>query len=149
VSAQVSPIYLGGGIKAGMNFHDLNVPIYRNDTFCGVFLSGTSILPTGFLTFETPLGNPASSFWITPRIHFGGLGALITAPDVNPDSTRNLPFDSSLVPATIVHRYNATILAVGADFFVKYPLTSRLFLFGGPSLSYLLKRDATVSTVLT
>ena len=147
-TAQVPPKYLGGGITAGMNFHDLYVPIYRNDTMCGVFLSGNSILPTGFLTFEMPLGEPASSLWIAPRIHFGGLGALISAPDANPSNASD-PITHVEVPSTIVHRLDATILDLGADLFVKYPFTPRLFLFGGPSLIYLLKRDVTETTVLT
>src|ERR1035437_4826098 len=78
--AQVPPKYVGGGSTAGMNFHDLNVPVYRGDTLCGVFQSGTSILPSGFLTFEMPLGAPTSSLWISPRIHLAGLGALISTP---------------------------------------------------------------------
>src|SRR2546425_612820 len=78
--AQQSPIYIGGGLAAGFNFHDLNLPIFRGDTQCGVFESGNSILPSGFLLFETPLGDPARSLWIAPRLHFTGLSALITTP---------------------------------------------------------------------
>src|SRR5207248_8059924 len=36
----------------------------------------------------------------------------------------------------------------GADLFVKYPLSSRLFLFGGPSVSYILKRDTSQTEVI-
>src|SRR5947209_9721102 len=76
-AAQQPPMYLGGGLTIGFNLHDLNVPVYRGgDTLCGIFQSGNSILPTGFLTFETPLGDPAHSFWIAPRLHLAGLGAL-------------------------------------------------------------------------
>ena len=71
--AQVPPVYIGGGIDIGMNFHQLNVPVYLGDTICGVFQSGTSILPSGFLLYEQPLGAPASSLWISPRIHLSGL----------------------------------------------------------------------------
>ncbi len=131
-----------------MNFHDLNVPVYRGDTLCGVFQSGTSILPSGFLTFEMPLGEPTSSLWIAPRIHFAGLGALISTPAIDPANTRS-PVDSSLVPVTRTHKLDASLLALGADLFVKYPLTSRLFLFGGPSLSYLLTRDANQTEAIT
>src|SRR5207253_1424649 len=126
-------------ITAGMNFHDLNVPIYRNDTFCGVFQSATSFLPSAFLTFEKPLGDPAASLWIAPRLHLAGLGGLITAPAVDAARTRNA--DGSLSPVTRSYQLDASILSAGADLFVRYPLTSRLFLFGGPSISYLVKRD--------
>ena len=56
---KVTPIYIGGGLNIGMHIHTLDVPIYRNDTFCGVFTSGKSTLPSGYLTFEMPLGDPA------------------------------------------------------------------------------------------
>ncbi|GEM_PF-342764 len=146
-SAQTRPIYIGGGITGGFNFHDLNAPIIRNDTLCGVFQSGTSILPSGFLTFEMPLGDPASSFWIAPRIDLSGLGALISAPAA--DQARARAPDSSLVPVARAYHLDANILSLGADLFVKYPLFSRFFLFGGPSISYLLRRDATLTEVIT
>ena len=146
--AQVPPIYIGGGIDVGMNFHKLNLPVYLGDTICGVFQSGTSILPGGFLLYERPLGEPASSLWIAPRVHLSGLGALITTPATEQARARN-PVDSSLVNTTRVHQLSATFLSLGADLFVKYPLSSRFFLMGGPSISYLLRRDVNQTEAIT
>src|ERR1043165_842687 len=78
--AQVRPVYVGGGVQGAFNVHQLSLPVYRGDTLCGMFESGNSILPNGFLTYEQPLGEPAESFWIAPRLHMNSLGALITTP---------------------------------------------------------------------
>src|ERR1019366_642807 len=80
VRAQQRPIYVGGGLAVGLNLHSLNLPVYRGDTLCGVFTSGTSIAPSGNLLFETPLGDPEHSLWVTPRLHLSSLGGLITTP---------------------------------------------------------------------
>jgi outer membrane protein OmpA-like peptidoglycan-associated protein len=132
-----------------MNFHQLNVPIYI-DTLCGVFNSGNSILPSGFLLYERPLGAPASSLWIAPRLHLSGLGALIATPANEQAQARDISQpDSPLVNTNRVFHLSSSILSLGADLFVKYPLTSRLFLMGGPSLSYLIRRDANVTEIIT
>src|ERR1017187_4646587 len=131
--AQTAPIYLGGGISAGMNFHSLNLPVYRGDTLCGVFQSGTSVLPNGWILFEKPLGDPAHSFWIAPRLHFNDLGLNTTIPSTDQAQTRN-PVDSQLVNVSTINRLNTNILALGADLFFKYPIATRLFFFGGPSV---------------
>jgi outer membrane protein OmpA-like peptidoglycan-associated protein len=148
VRAQQRPIYVGGGLAVGLNLHSLNLPVYRGDTLCGVFTSGSSILPNGSLLFETPLGDPAHSLWVTPRLHLSGLSALITTPATDQAQARN-PTDSSLVTVSQEYKLNSTLLSLGADLFVKYPLTPSLFLMGGPSLSYLLRRDATLNEVIT
>ncbi|MDP4199977.1 MAG: OmpA family protein [Bacteroidota bacterium] len=150
VRAQVPPIYIGGGLTGAFNLHELNLPVYRNDTICGIFQSGTSILPSGFLTYERPLGAPSISFWIAPRLHFSSLGALITTPATDNANMRDVSkVDSPLVATSRVHHLDASILALGLDFFFKYPLTARLFLIGGPSASYLLRRDATRTEIIT
>jgi outer membrane protein OmpA-like peptidoglycan-associated protein len=146
--AQPRPIYVGGGIAAGLNLHSLNLPVYRGDILCGVFTSGTSILLNGNLLFETPLGDPAHSFWLTPRLHLASLGAHITTPGVDQARGRD-PVDSLLIPVTQEDHLDATLLSLGADLFVKYPLSTQFFLMGGPSISYLLRRDANVSEVIT
>src|SRR5439155_9666997 len=115
-----TPIYVGGGLAVGFNLHDLNLPVYRGDTLCGVFQSGTSILPSGFLTFEKPLGDPAHSFWIAPRLHLAGLGALISIPATDPARARDPNADSTPVPVTRVLRSQVNILDLGADLFLKY-----------------------------
>jgi outer membrane protein OmpA-like peptidoglycan-associated protein len=150
VRAQQRPMYVGGGLAVGLNIHELNLPVYRGDTLCGVFTSGTSVAPSGNLLFEMPLGDPAHSFWISPRLHLSSLGALITIPGTDPAQARD-PYviDSPLVNVTQEVRLNATILSLGADLFVKYPLTERFFLMGGPSLNYLLQRNATLNEVIT
>ncbi|HZK76166.1 MAG TPA: OmpA family protein, partial [Candidatus Kapabacteria bacterium] len=113
-----------------------------------VFQSGTSILPSGFLLFETPLGNPAHSLWIAPRLHLADLGATISTPAADPANTRD-PVDSLPVPVRKVSQLDATLVSLGADLFVKYPLTARLFVFGGPSVNFLLQRSWNVSEIVT
>ncbi len=148
--AQTRPMYIGGGLAAGLNIHELNLPVYRGDTLCGVFTSGTSVAPSGNLLFEMPLGDPAHSFWITPRLHLSSLGATITTPATDQAQARYTTGDSSLSPFIAQeYKLNATILSLGADLFVKYPLTTRLFLMAGPSVSYLLQRNATLNEVIT
>src|SRR5439155_26894965 len=120
-----TPIYVGGGLAVGFNLHDLNLPVYRGDTLCGVFQSGTSILPSGFLTFEKPLGDPAHSFWIAPRLHLAGLGALLSTPAIDTARTRDPNDSANLIPVHRVHRMDASILSLGADLFVKYPVLKR------------------------
>lgn len=146
--AQPRPMYVGGGLALDYNLHSLNLPVFRGDTLCGVFTSGSSFLPSGFLMFETPLGDAAHSLWISPRLHLSGLGATITTPATDQAEARN-PVDSSLIPITHEYRLGATILSLGADLFVKYPLTPSLFVMGGPSISYLLQRNATLNDVIT
>jgi len=146
--AQTAPMYIGGGLQVAFNEHSLGVPVYRNDTLCGLFQNGTSIRPSGFLLFEKPLGDPAHSLWIAPRFHIADLGAMITSPAADPANARS-PVDSSLVPVRKVSQLEATLVSLGADLFVKYPLTERLFLFGGPSASYLLRRNWNVSENIT
>jgi outer membrane protein OmpA-like peptidoglycan-associated protein len=148
VHAQTRPMYIGGGLAAGLNIHELNLPVYRGDTLCGVFTSGTSVAPSGNLLFEMPLGDPAHSFWITPRLHLSGLGATITTPATDQAQARN-PVDSSLVTVVQEYKLNATLLSLGADLFVKYPITQRFFLLGGPSLSYFLQRFSNLNEVIT
>jgi outer membrane protein OmpA-like peptidoglycan-associated protein len=147
-NAQVRPVYVGAGVQGAFNIHDLSLPVYRGDTLCGVFQSATSILPNGFLTYERPLGEPAGSFWVAPRLHLNSLGALITTPATDNARARN-PVDSSLIATSRVHHLDASILDAGLDLFLKYPLTSRLFIVGGPSLSYLVRRDATRTEIIT
>src|SRR6266511_4084955 len=106
VTAQVRPVYVGAGVQGAFNIHELNLPVYRDDQLCGVFQSGTSILPNGFLTYEQPLGEPAESFWIAPRLHLNSLGALITTPATDNARIRN-PIDSSLVSSSRVHHLDA------------------------------------------
>src|SRR5665213_1087951 len=118
-------MYVGGGLSVAFNEHTLSVPVYRADTLCGVFQSGTSILPSGFLLFETPLGDPAHSLWIAPRLHLADLGALITTPSADAANVRS-PIDSSLIPVTQTSQLDATLVSLGADLFVKYPMTARL-----------------------
>ncbi|HET6400820.1 MAG TPA: OmpA family protein [Candidatus Kapabacteria bacterium] len=139
-AAAVPPMYVGGGISGAFNEHVLGVPVYRADTLCGVFRSGTSILPSGFLLFEKPLGDPAHSLWIAPRLHLTDLGATITTPSTDAANVRS-PVDSSLVPVTQFSQIDATLVSLGADLFVKYPMTARLFLFGGPSIGFLLRNN--------
>ncbi len=146
--AQQRPVYVGGGLAASYNIHSLNLPVYRGDTLCGVFSSASSITPTGNLLFETPLGNPTQSLWITPRLHLSGLGALITTPATDQAQARN-PTDSSLVTVTQAYHLNATLVSLGADLFVKYPLTPRFFLMGGPSISYLLQQNTDLTEVIS
>ena len=141
------PMYVGGGLQVAFNWHNLNVPVYRNDTLCGTFQHGTSILPSGYLLFEKPLGVPAHSLWIAPRLHLTDLGATISTPSADAARARS-PLDSSLQAVDQVSHLDATLLALGADLFVKYPLTSRLFLFGGPSISYLIQRNWQVSELI-
>jgi outer membrane protein OmpA-like peptidoglycan-associated protein len=148
VSAQVRPVYVGGGVQGAFNMHQLSLPVYRGDTLCGVFENGNSILPNGFLTYEQPLGDPAESFWIAPRLHLNSLGALITTPATDNARVRS-PIDSSLVASSRVHHLDASILAAGLDLFFKYPLSSRLFVVVGPSVNYLLRRDATRTEIIT
>ncbi len=148
VHAQTRPMYVGGGLAVGLNIHELNVPVYRGDTLCGVFTSGTSVAPSGNLLFEMPLGDPAHSFWISPRLHLSSLGGLITTPATDQAQARN-PVDSSLVTVSQEYKWDATILSLGADLFVKYPIIPGLFLMGGPSLNYLLQRNATLNEVVT
>jgi outer membrane protein OmpA-like peptidoglycan-associated protein len=148
VRAQTRPMYIGGGLAAGLNIHELNLPVYRGDTLCGVFTSGTSVAPSGNLLFEMPLGDPAHSFWLTPRLHLSGLGATITTPATDQAQARN-PVDSSLVNVTQEYKLSATLLSLGADLFVKYPITPRFFLLGGPSLSYFLQRFSNLNEVIT
>ena len=142
--AQTAPIYIGGGLQVAFNWHKLNVPVYRNDTLCGVFTSGTSILPSGFLVFEKPLGDPLHSIWIAPRLHLADLGATISTPAADQANARS-PVDSSLVPVLKSSQLQATLVSLGADLFVKYPISTKLFLFGGPSISYLIQRSWNVS----
>ncbi|MFI5200970.1 MAG: hypothetical protein ACHQNE_01105 [Candidatus Kapaibacterium sp.] len=149
--AQTPPIYVGGGISAAFNEHVLSVPVYRADTLCGVFKSGTSILPSGFLLFEMPLGDPAHSLWIAPRLHLSDLGATISTPAADPANALEPigPGDSIYVPVRKTANLDATLVSLGADLFVKYPLSSRLFLFGGPSVGFLLRRTWNVSENIT
>ncbi len=151
VRAQPRPMYVGGGIAAGLNIHELNLPVYRGDTLCGVFTSGTGIAPSGNLLFEMPLGDdPAHSFWITPRLHLSSLGALITTPATDQAQARIPSGDSTLSPYIAQeYKLNATLLSLGADLFMKYPLTERFFLMAGPSISYLLQRNATLNESIT
>ena len=104
--AQTAPMYLGGGISyPGVNLHSLNVPVFRGDTLCGVFKSGTSILPNGWIIFEKPLGaDPAHSFWFTPRLSFNDLGLNTTIPTTGPQAQARNPVDSSLVNVTTINR---------------------------------------------
>ncbi len=146
-SSQSAPMYVGGGLQVAFNSHSLNVPVYRNDTICGVFTSGTSILPNGFLVFEMPLGDPAHSLWIAPRLHLTDLGATISTPSADAANARS-PIDSSLVPVRQISQMEATLVSLGADLFVKYPLSATLFLFGGPSISYLVQRSWNVSEII-
>ena len=148
VPVPVSPIYIGGGIDVGMNFHQLNVPVYI-DTLCGVFQSGNSVLPSGFLLYERPLGAPQSSLWISPRIHLSGLGATIATPATEHARARDILDSSQFINTARVFHLDASILSVGVDLFVKYPLTSRLFLMGGPSISYLIRHDANLTEIIT
>ncbi|MFI5202302.1 MAG: OmpA family protein, partial [Candidatus Kapaibacterium sp.] len=148
VQAQTPPEYVGGGISAGMNFHSLNLPEYRADTLCGVFKSGTSILPNGWILFEKPLGDPAHSFWIAPRIQLSDIGATLSIPATDQGQSAS-PLDTSLHPVSTIYRLTANILALGADLFMKYPISARLFLFGGPSVNYLLTRNYDLSEVIT
>ena len=150
VRAQPRPMYIGGGLAVGLNLQKLNLPVYRGDTLCGVFTSGSSVAPSGNLIFEMPLGDPAHSFWITPRLHLSDLGALITTPAT--DQARIADTNGGTVayiPLTQEYKLNVTILSLGADLFLKYPLTPRFFLMGGPSLSYLLQRNATLDEAIT
>ena len=149
VEAQPRPMYVGGGIGLGYNYESLALPIFRGDTLCGQFTSGSSFLPDGFLIFEMPLGDPMSSLWITPRLQLSGLGATITTPATDNARTRN-PLDSSQF-ISITHEYQmaATLLALSANLFVKYPIANNFFVLGGPNISYLLKRSATINDVIT
>lgn len=148
--AQVRPIYIGAGVQGAFNIHDLSLPVYRGDTLCGVFQSGTSILPNGFLTYEQPLGEPDNAFWIAPRLHMNSIGALITTPASDNARLRDASKpDSPLVATARVHHLDASILAAGLDLFLKYPLSSRFFIIGGPSVSFLLRRDATRTELIT
>jgi outer membrane protein OmpA-like peptidoglycan-associated protein len=148
VHAQPRPMYVGGGLAVGLNLHELNLPVYRGDTLCGVFTSGTSVAPSGNLLFEMPLGDPAHSFWISPRLHLSSLGATITTSATDQAQARN-PVDSSLVTVSQEYKLDATVLSLGADLFVKYPIIPGFFLMGGPSLNYLLQRNATLNEVIT
>ncbi len=141
-------MYVGGGLAVGLNLHSLNLPVYRGDTLCGVFTSGTSIAPSGSLLFETPLGDPAHSVWIAPRLYFSSLGANITTPATDQGRWHDT-INNTFVPITQEYQLDATLLSLGADLFIKYPLTERFFLMGGPSLSYLLQRNATLNEVIT
>src|SRR5581483_8556576 len=146
--AHSRPIYLGGGFTVAWNRHSLNVPVYRADTLCGVFTSGSSFLPNGFLTFEMPLGDAAYSLWIAPRLHLSDFGGLIITPATDQANARS-PVDSSLIPVTRESHLDATLVSLGAVFFIKYPITEHLFVFGGASVGFLLRHEWAVSEVIT
>ena len=148
-SAQLpTPIFIGGGLSASFNSHSLSLPVYDGGVVCGEFQSGTSILPNGFLLFERPFTSDTRGFWLAPRLHLNSLGVTLTTPATDTGRVRHLP-DSTLVSVPRTHKLDATILALGLDLFVKYPLTQSLFLIGGPSVSYLLRRDALQTETIT
>jgi outer membrane protein OmpA-like peptidoglycan-associated protein len=140
-------MYVGGGLALGYHHESLSLPLFRGDTLCGAFTTGSSFLPAGYLLFETPLGEPASSLWVSPRLRFSSIGATMTLPGLDNVQARNP--DSELVSVAHQYQLDATILALSADLFVKYPIASNFFAVAGPSISYLLKRTATLNDVST
>jgi outer membrane protein OmpA-like peptidoglycan-associated protein len=137
----ILPMYVGGGISGVFNDHSTSLPVYRSvGTLCGEFTGGNSILPDGWLLFETPLGQSRSSLWMAPRLELSDESATLTTRATDDVRGRD-PVDSSLVATRRVHELALVLIGAGADLFVAYPITSSLYLFGGPSVSWLLTHD--------
>lgn len=136
----VAPVYIGIGGTYGLNFHDLNLPVYRSDgTHCGTFTSGSGGQANFFLLYERPVSDD-QSFWISPRVHFNNLSAVLTTPATDNAHTRS-PIDSSLVALNREHHLSAGFQTLGLDLYGKYQILHSVFAFGGPTVAMLVSKS--------
>lgn len=152
------PTYVGAGIAGVYNSHTTDFPVYRTasplsgtgtvDLLCANFTKGNSIMPDAWLLYERPLGATVQSLWMAPRLHVMGMGGTLKTAGLDNVRGRD-PVDSSLVTMSTEHQLDASLLGLGADLFVKYPLMENVYLFGGPTLAWLLRSDATETERIT